>query len=97
MYYSNFEYLSTSPVFAQQNTFFNLGKMFMEQIIEFELRGPGLVVVLVLLSKLGIFKTKPPEANLRANYYLQLKRLLEAMYLIKFNPKKCTILNVLEL
>ena len=72
----------------------------MEQIIEFELRVPGSLVVHVFL-KLVIFTTKQNfKANLGANY-LMLEMLLKAIYLAshdlgqvtKFNPK-CKILNV---
>ena len=56
--------------------------MLIEQIIEFELRSLGLLVVHVLL-KLVIFMTKQksPNTNLQVNYYLLLKILQEAMYL----------------
>ena len=43
IYYTNFKLqsTSTSPVFTRQNIFKKLGGMFIEEIVEFELRGPG--------------------------------------------------------
>ena len=69
--------------------------MLIEQIIEFESRVPGPLVVHIFL-KLVIFMTKQKssKANLRV-LYLMLKMLQKAMYLdfsdlgqvTKFNPK----------
>ena len=59
--------------------------MLIEQIIEFELRGPG-PPGRTYAPKTAFFfffhdKTKLSKANVRVNYYLLLKILLEAMYL----------------
>ena len=55
--------------------------MLIEQIIEFESRVPGPLVVHIFL-KLVIFmiKQKPSKTNLRV-HYLMLKMLQKAMYL----------------
>ena len=52
-----------------------------EQIIKFELRAPGPLVVHAIL-KLVIFMTKLSKANLPVNCYLLLKILQKAMYLV---------------
>ena len=79
--------------------------MLIEQIIEFELRVPGPLVVHVFL-KLVIFMTKQKssKANLRV-HYLMLKMLQKAKYLdfpdlgqvTKFNPKMQDFKCVLDL
>ena len=79
--------------------------MLIEQIIEFESRVPGFLVVHILL-KLVIFMTKQKssKANLRA-HYLMLKMLQKVMYLdfpdlgqvTKFNPKIQDFKRVLDL
>ena len=79
--------------------------MLIEQIIEFESRMPGPLVVHVFL-KLVIFMTiqKSSKANLRV-HYLMLKMLQKAMYLdfpgfgqvTKFNPKMQDFKHVLDL
>ena len=79
--------------------------MLIEQIIEFESRVPGPLVVHIFL-KLIIFMTKQKssKANLRVQY-LMLKMLLKAMYLhfldlgqvTKFNPKMQHFKRVLDL
>ena len=71
--------------------------MLIEEIVEFELWGPGLLVVqCTYIPKTGYFhdKTKISKANLRVND-LMLKMLRKTMYLAfpdlgqitKFNPK----------
>ena len=47
--------------------------MLNEQIIEFELRGPGPLVVHVLLLQVILWKNKISKENLRLDYYLLLK------------------------
>ena len=79
--------------------------MLIEQIIEFESRVPGLLVVHIFL-KLVIFMTKQKssKANFRV-HYLMLKMLSRAMYLdfpdlgqvTKFNPKMQDFKHVLDL
>ena len=79
--------------------------MFIEQIIEFESKVPGPLVVHKFL-KLVIFMTKQKssKANFRVNY-LMLKMLQKAMYLdfpdlgqiTKFNPKMQDFNRVLDL
>ena len=79
--------------------------MFIEQIIEFQSRVPGPLVIHVFL-KLVIFMTKQKSSktNLRV-HYLMLKMLQKAMYLnfpdlgqlIKFNPKMQDYKRVLDL
>ena len=79
--------------------------MLIEQIIEFESRVPGPLVVHTFL-KLVIFMTKQKssKANLRA-HYLMLKMWHKAMYLdfpdlgqvTKFNPKMQDFKRVLDL
>ena len=79
--------------------------MLIEQIIEFESKVPGPLVVYIFL-KLVIFMTKQKssKANLRVNY-LMLKMLQKAMYLdfpnlgqvTKFNPKLQDFKRVLDL
>ena len=79
--------------------------MLIEQIIEFESRVPGPMVVPIFL-KLVIFETKQKssKANLRV-HYLMLKMLQKAMYLdfpdlgrvTKFNPKMQDFKRVLNL
>ena len=79
--------------------------MLIEQIIEFESRVPGPLVVHIFL-KLVIFMTKQKssKANLRA-HYLMLKTWHKAMYLYfpdlgqvtKFNPKMQDSKRVLDL
>ena len=79
--------------------------MLIEQIIEFESKVPGPLVVHIFL-KLVIFMTKQKssKANLRVNY-LMLKMLQKAMYLdfpnlgqvTKFNPKLQDFKRVLDL
>ena len=70
--------------------------MLIEEIVEFELRSPGpLVVQCTYIPKAGYFhdKTKVSKANLWLNY-LMLKMLRKTMYLAfpdlgqvtKFNP-----------
>ena len=56
--------------------------MFIEQIIEFELRGSG-PPGRICIPKTGYFcdKTKSSKANLEANYYFMLKILQKAMHL----------------
>ena len=81
--------------------------MLIEQIIEFESRVPGtLVVHRPIFLKLIIFMTKQKsfKANLRV-HYLMLKMLQKAMYLdfpdlgqvTKFNPKIQDFKRVLDL
>ena len=81
--------------------------MLIEQIIEFESRVPGtLVVHRPIFLKLIIFMTKQKffKANLRVQY-LMLKMLQKAMYLdfpdlgqvTKFNPKIQDFKRVLDL
>ena len=79
--------------------------MLIEQIIEFESKVPGPLVVHIFL-KLVIFMTKQKssKANLRVNC-LMLKMLQKAMYLdfsdlvqvTKFNPKMQDFKRVLDL
>ena len=79
--------------------------MLIEQIIEFESRVPGPLVVHIFL-KLVIFMTKQKssKANLRV-HYLMLKMLQKAMYLdfpdlgqvTKFNSKMQDFKRVLDL
>ena len=79
--------------------------MLIEQIIEFESRVPGPLVVHIFL-KLVIFMTKQKssKANLRG-HYLMLKMWHKAMYLdfpeldqvTKFNPKMQDFKRVLDL
>ena len=79
--------------------------MLIEQIIEFESRVPGSLVIHIFL-KLFIFLTKQKSSttNLRVNY-LMLKMLQKAMYLdfpdlgqvTKFNPKTQDFKRVLDL
>ena len=79
--------------------------MLIEQIIEFESRVPGPLVVHIFL-KLVIFMTKQKssKANLQV-HYLMLKMLQKAMYLdfpdfgqvTKFNPKMQDFKRVLDL
>ena len=79
--------------------------MLTEQIIEFESRLPGPLVLHIFL-KLIIFMTKQKlsKANLRV-HYLMLKMLQKAMYLdfpdlgqvTKFNPKMQYFKHVLDL
>ena len=79
--------------------------MLIEQIIEFESRVPGPLVVHIFL-KLVIFMTKQKsfKANLRV-HYLMLKMLQKAMYLdfpdlgqvAKLNPKMQDFKRVLYL
>ena len=79
--------------------------MLIEQIIEFESRVPGPLVVYIFL-KLVIFMTKQKssKANLRA-HYLMLKMWHKAMYfdfpdlgqVTKFNPKMQNSKRVLDL
>ena len=79
--------------------------MLIEQIIEFESRVPGPLVVHVFL-KLVIFMTKQKssKANLQV-HYLMLKMLQKAMYLdfpdlnqvTKFSPKMQDFKRVLDL
>ena len=79
--------------------------MLIEQIIEFESRVPGPLVVHIFL-KLVIFMTKQKSsnANLRV-HYLKLKMLQKAMYLdfpdlgqvTKFNPTMQDFKCVLDL
>ena len=79
--------------------------MLIEQIIDFESRVPGPLVVHIFLN-LGIFitKQKSSKANLRV-HYLMLKMLLKAMYLdspdlgqvTKFNPEMQDFKRVLDL
>ena len=79
--------------------------MLIEQIIEFESRVPGPLVVHTFL-KVVIFMTKQKssKANLRV-HYLMLKMLQKAMYLdfpdlgqvTKFNPKMQDLKRVLDL
>ena len=79
--------------------------MLIEQIIEFESRVPGPLVVHIFL-KLVIFMTKhkSSKTNLRV-HYLMLKMLQKAMYLdildlgqvTKFNPKMQDFKRVLDL
>ena len=79
--------------------------MFIEQIIEFESRVPGSLVVHKFV-RLVIFMTKQKssKANLRV-HYLMLKILQKAMYLdfpdlgqvTKFNPKMQDFKRVLDL
>ena len=79
--------------------------MLIEQIIKFESRVPGPLVVHIFL-KLVIFMTKQKssEANLQV-HYLMLKMLQKAMYLdfpdlgqvTKFNPKMQDFKRVLDL
>ena len=79
--------------------------MLIEQIIEFESRVPGPLVVHIFL-KLVIFMTKQKssKANLR-EHYLMLKMLHKAMYLdfpdlgqvTKFYPKMQYFEHVLDL
>ena len=79
--------------------------MLIEQIIEFESRVPGPLVVHIFL-KLVIFMTKQKssKANLRV-HYLMLKMWQKAMYLdfpdlgqvTKFNPKMQDFKRVLDL
>ena len=56
--------------------------MFIEQIIEFELRGPG-PSGCTCIAKTDYFlgKAKISKINLQVNYYLLLKILQDAMYL----------------
>ena len=78
--------------------------MLIEQIIEFELRGLGPVVVHVL-PQLVIFMTTPKF--LRVDYYLLLKYCMKqctytfshtwAKSLTKFNPKMQDFKRVLDL
>ena len=78
--------------------------MLIEQIIEFESRVPGPLVVHIIL-KLVIFMTKQKssKANLWA-HYLMLKMLQKAMYLdfpdlgqvTKLNPKMQDFKRVLD-
>ena len=81
--------------------------MLIEQIIEFESRVPGpLVVHIPVFLKLVIFMTKQKssKANLRA-HYLMLKMWHKAMYLdfpdlgrvTNFNPKMQDSKRVLDL
>ena len=79
--------------------------MLIEQIIKFESRVPGPLIVHIFL-KLVIFMTKQKssEPNLRV-HYLMLKMLQKAMYLdfpdvgrvTKFNPKMQDFKRVLDL
>ena len=81
--------------------------MLIEQIIEFESKVPGLLVVHIFL-KLVIFMTKQKssKANLRVHYFM-LKRLQKAMYryldfydlgqVTKINPKMQDFKRVLDL
>ena len=79
--------------------------MLIEQIIEFESRVPGPLVINIFL-KLVIFMTrqKSSKANLRL-HYLMLKMLQKAKYLdfpdlgpvTKFNPKMQDFKRVLDL
>ena len=81
--------------------------MLIEQIIEFESKVPGLLVVHIFL-KLVIFMTKQKssKANLRVHYFM-LKRLQKAMYwyldfsdlgqVTKFNPKMQDFKRILDL
>ena len=59
-----------------------LKEMHFVQIVELELRGPGPLVVYLLLIRTGYlyYKTKISVADLRVNY-LMLKVLQRAMYL----------------
>ena len=63
--------------------------MFMEQIIEFVLRGPGLPGG-ACNPKTGYLnkKTKISKPNLRLNCYLLLKILLKAMILAYLHQKQ---------
>ena len=80
--------------------------MLIEQIIEFESRVPGPLVVLHIFLKLVIFMTKQKssKANLRV-HYLMPKMLQKAMNLdfpdlgqvTKFNPKMQDFERVLDL
>ena len=80
--------------------------MLIEQIIEFELRGPGPLAVHVLLQ-LVIFRTKKSlKENLRVDSYLLLKywtkqsTLLSPTWaesLTNFNPKLQNFKRVLDL
>ena len=79
--------------------------MLIEQIIEFDSRMPGPLVVHIFL-KLVIFmmKQKSSKANLRV-HYLMLKMLQKTLYLdfpdlgqvTKFNPKMQDFKRVLDL
>ena len=79
--------------------------MLIEQIIEFESRVPGPLVVHIFL-KMVIFMTKQKssKANLRV-HYLMLKMVQKTMYLdfpdlgqvTKFNPKMQDFKRVLDL
>ena len=79
--------------------------MLIEQIIEFESRVPGPLVVHIFLKLVIIMtKQKSSKANLRV-HYLMLKMLQKAMYLdfpdlekvTKFNPKMQDFKRVLDL
>ena len=81
--------------------------MLIEQIIEFELRGPNDTFTRTCTPTTGYFyeKTKISKENLRVNYYLQLKyckrqctliSLTWAKSLTKFNPKMQDFKRVLD-
>ena len=76
--------------------------MLIEQIIEFESRVPGPLLVVHIFLKLVIFMTKQKssKANLRV-HYLMLKMLQKAMYLfflaLCHNPKMLDFKRVLDL
>ena len=57
-----------------------LGEMFIEQIIEFESRVPGLLSYIFLKLVIFMTKLKSSTANLRVND-LMLKMLQKTMYL----------------
>ena len=69
--------------------------MFIEQIIEFELRGHG-SPGRTCNPKTGCFcdKTKFSQTNLQTNYYLLLKILRKAMYLVFPSPGLVQLQNL---
>ena len=76
--------------------------MLIEQIIEFESRVPGPLVVHIFLKLvISMTKQKSSKANLRVHFYFMLKMLQKASTLISLTwaksqnlIPKCKILNV---